>query len=89
MLTILIIVIYSILSAYELLFFVRAICSWVPYFRDSRVYEFSYKLTEPILRPVRDAMFRIDWIRRCPIDLSFLVVVILLSAVSNLLLFFI
>lgn len=89
MLTAFVLVIYCLLSAFELLLFVRAICSWVSYFRESRVYSFAYKLTEPILRPVRDALFRIEWVRRCPIDLSFLLVVIITSIASSLLLYLI
>ena len=72
-------IIYSILSIYEIVLFVRAICSWSAYFRESKVYELAYKLTEPILSPVRDLMYRIEFVRRCPIDLSFLVVILLLN----------
>ena len=79
MLSVIFYVIYSLLSIYEIVLFVRAICSWSSYFRESRVYELAFKLTEPVLRPIRDLMFRIDFVRRCPIDLSFLVLVLLLS----------
>lgn len=66
-----------ILYGFELLLFVRAICSWVPSFRQSMVYRLSFKITEPILRPVRMLLLKIEWVRRCPLDLSFLVVVLL------------
>lgn len=67
----------TIIYIFDLLLLVRAICSWVPSFRESIVYRFSFTITEPVLRPVRDLLFRIDWVRRCPIDLSFLVVVLI------------
>ena len=77
-----------VLSIFEICLLVRAICSWVPSFRDSRVYEFVYKITEPILRPIRDAFMRWEFARRCPIDLSFLVVVILVSVAQSFLYLF-
>ncbi|MBE6674549.1 MAG: YggT family protein [Ruminococcaceae bacterium] len=75
----------SVLYAFDLLLLVRAICSWVPSFRESIVYRIAYTVTEPILRPVRDLLYRIEWVRRCPLDLSFLVVVLLVNGLSNLL----
>ena len=72
-----------LLYVFDLLLIVRAICSWVPSFRESMVYRLSFSVTEPILRPVRDMLFRIEWVRRCPIDLSFLVVIILVNALSG------
>ncbi|MBO5313254.1 MAG: YggT family protein [Clostridia bacterium] len=76
-------VLYYLLAIYDLFFWVRAICSWVPSFRESKVYYISYKLTEPILRPVRDLLFRMEFARRCPIDLSFLAVVLILSGLMR------
>ena len=72
-----------VLYAFDLLLIVRAICSWVPSFRESMVYRFSYKITEPILSPVRDLLFKINWVRMCPIDLSFLVVVLLVNGLMS------
>lgn len=76
-------VIYRVLAillyAFDFLLFVRAICSWVMSFRNSFVYNLSYTITEPILSPVRKLLWKMDFVRRCPIDLSFLVVVILTS----------
>ena len=77
-------IIVSLLSAFELCLFVRAICSWIPSARDTRIYYFFYKITEPVLRPVRDIMMRWEFARRCPIDLSFLVVVIMISVAQRL-----
>ena len=74
----------SLISIYELILCARAICSWVPYFQESRVYEFSFMLTEPVLRPIRDFLFRFDVFRRCPIDLSMLFLFFALGGISRL-----
>jgi uncharacterized protein YggT (Ycf19 family) len=74
----------SLISIYELILCARAICSWVPYFQESKLYEFAFMLTEPVLRPIRDFLFRFDVFRRCPIDFSTLILFISLSVISRL-----
>lgn len=71
------------LYVFDLLLLVRAVCSWVPSFRESAVYRLSYTATEPILRPIRDLLYNIEWVRRCPIDLSFLVVILIVNVLSG------
>ncbi len=73
----------TVLYAFDLILLVRAVCSWVPSFRESAVYRFSYTVTEPILSPIRDLLYRFEWARRCPIDLSFLVVILLVNILSG------
>ncbi|MBQ7224970.1 MAG: YggT family protein [Clostridia bacterium] len=73
----------SLLYVFDLFLLVRAICSWVPSFRESMIYRLTYTVTEPILRPVRDLLYNWEWARRCPIDLSFIVVVLLVNALSS------
>ena len=75
----------SLISIYELILCARAICSWVPYFQESRVYDFAFTVTEPVLRPIRDFLFRFDIFRRCPIDFSCLLLFLLLGGASRLL----
>lgn len=74
-------IVYNVISfflyAFDFLLLVHAICSWVPEWRMSKVYILSSKIIDPILRPIRRIMMRFDWARRCPIDLSFIVLVIL------------
>ena len=64
--------IISLLSLFEIVLIVRAICSWVPYFRESKVNQLAMIVTEPIVSPIRNALFKISFMRRCPIDLSFI-----------------
>ncbi|MBQ4510733.1 MAG: YggT family protein [Clostridia bacterium] len=74
-------IIYRVLSillyAFDVLLLINAICSWVPEWRMSRVYILSSRIIDPILRPIRKFMWRFDWARRCPIDLSFIVLVLI------------
>ena len=87
-----VVIIYKILSTllygFDLLLLAHAICSWVPEWRNTKVYIFSCKIVEPVLGPIRKFMWRFDWARRMPIDLSFLVLV-LLTRVSDRVLYYI
>ena len=73
----------TVLYIFELFMIARAICSWIPSSRDSIIYRISYTVTEPILSPVRDLLFKLDWVRRCPIDLSFIAVILLINLLSG------
>lgn len=66
-----------LLYGFDLLLLANAICSWVPEWRMSRVYILSSRIIDPILQPIRKFMWRFDWARRCPIDLSFIVLVLI------------
>ena len=82
-------ILFTLISLYELVLVVRAICSWIPYFQESRVYELAYKLTEPVLYPIRNFLFRFDFFKRFPIDFSMLILFLLLGGFSRLILFLI
>ena len=71
--------ILAILRAYELLFIVRAILSWIPPVRRSRFFWFLDKITEPFLRPIRQILFKISWLRQIPIDFSSLILFIIID----------
>ena len=73
----------SLLSVFDLILLARAICSWFPAARESAVYRFAFAVTEPVLSPVRDLLHKFEWARRCPIDLSFLVVILLVNMLSS------
>lgn len=72
-----------ILSAWYLLFIISAVLSWLPDI-DNAFTDFVFSVTEPVLAPIRDLFDRLDVSSALPIDLSFLVVMILLSIVLNL-----
>lgn len=71
----------SILSLLEFLMFARAIFSWFPQANGSRIYEFLYNVTEPLILPFRALFDRISSMRMMPIDIpffcTFLVLIIL------------
>ncbi len=73
-------------SLVELAFFVYAIMSWFPP-RDGKEGPFRLFLgtvTEFFVAPVRAFLSRFEWVRRTPLDISFLVTWLLLSFLSAL-----
>ena len=83
------VVISSLISIYSLMLVARGLLSWTNYSRDSKVYEICFIMTEPLLRPIRDFLFRYEVFRSCPIDFSSLILIILLSIASRLLFLFV
>ena len=74
-----------LLYAFDFLLLVNAVCSWVPEWRMSKVYMLSSRIIDPLLAPIRRVMLRFSWARRCPIDLSFIVLVLITRALDKLL----
>jgi YggT family protein len=77
-------IIYSALSVLDVLLLISAVMSWIPEARDSKLYETVEKILSPLLTPIRKLLYRFEFVRRCPIDLSFLVLVIIVQVLSNL-----
>ena len=75
----------AILFVLELAMLVRAILSWLPISDDHPVVRLVTMLTEPIIAPIRALFARMNWFQNIPIDISFLVAYLLLSAVSTVL----
>ena len=71
----------SMLSIFEYLLMFRAIMSWFPQIQGGRLFEFIYGITEPLLMPFRKLLQNVDSLRGFPIDMSFLVSYMLISAV--------
>ncbi len=61
----------AIIRGLEFLFFARAIMSWFVQGSNSKIYEFLYMATEPIVQPFRKLTERIDAFRSFPVDISF------------------
>ncbi|NLE12106.1 MAG: YggT family protein [Clostridiales bacterium] len=70
------------LAVLQLLLFARAILSWIPDMRGSRVSEFLISVTEPLIMPVRAVLSKFEALRGLPIDISFLVTYLLLAALQ-------
>ena len=77
-------IIYCILSVLDVILLISAIMSWIPEARDRKIYEVVERILSPLLTPIRKLLDRIEFVRRCPIDLSFLVLVIIVQVLSNL-----
>ena len=75
----------AILFTLEIAMLIRAILSWFPLGEDNVIVRFVTMLTEPIVAPVRALFERMNWFQNIPIDVSFFVAYLLLSAVSTVL----
>ena len=73
----------AILFTLEIAMLIRAILSWFPLGEDNVIVRFVTMLTEPIVAPVRALFERMNWFQNIPIDVSFFVAYLLLSAVST------
>lgn len=82
-------ILISLISAFKMLMLIRAICSWIPQVRETRFYEIIFSITEPPLVPIRKLLNNISWVRRFPLDLSFLAFYLILEFTSSLLAFYI
>ena len=74
-----------LVRAMELLMLIRAVLSWFPPSsgREGPFRAFVTTTTEFVIAPVRAVLERFEPVRRSPIDISFLVAFLLLSALST------
>lgn len=73
-----------IIEIYYVFLFARAVLSWLPEINNGFT-AFIYAVTEPVLAPVRTLLDRLGVTTALPIDLSFLVVVLVLWLILNIL----
>ncbi len=69
----------------EILFLARAILSWLFMAEDGLLVNFLYAVTEPLIIPIRKLLDRFESVSDLPIDIPFLVTVMLMSVVQMLL----
>ena len=62
----------SIIRLLEFMFFARAIMSWFVQGRESKIAEFLYMVTEPIILPFRKLIERVPFLQSIPLDIAFL-----------------
>ncbi len=74
----------SVIRLFEFLLFARAIFSWFPQAQGSRVAEFLYFATEPLITPFRKLFANMQALSGFPLDLSFLAAYITLEIVLTL-----
>ncbi len=74
--------VYYLLGALQMAMMVRAILSWIMPDGDGALLRFLYAITEPIIGFVRTVLHRLGVNVEGPLDLSFLVTVLLFSALQ-------
>ena len=67
-------ILYKLIGLYEIALLVRIVLSWVPHNPYNQVVQFLYKITEPVLYPIRKMMGSYN----IGIDLSPLVVLLII-----------
>lgn len=72
----------AMLATLQIAMLIRAILSWFPISEDNPIVLFVTMLTEPIVAPIRALFERMNWFQNIPIDISFIVAYLLLSAVT-------
>mgnify|MGYP003319661716 CR=1 FL=1 len=78
--------VYGIITILQFLMMARAVMSWfVQDDSPSRIYDFLYYATEPVIYPVRCLLHKLGLDGDGMIDISFLVTVLILFAVQMML----
>lgn len=72
-----------LLTLLDVALLLRALFSWLPALDDSRLGDFLYMITEPLIVPVRAILNRFSGVRNSPIDISFLVTCLLLAILQS------
>jgi len=68
-----------ILRFLQAMLFIRAILSWFPMDRGSKITEIIAFFTEPLLSPVRSLLFKFEPMRRMPLDFSTIIVYLIIE----------
>lgn len=71
---------YYLVEFIEWMIVVRALMSWFPNSRGTKLHAFVHKVTEPIIGPIRDIMFKRF---NSTIDFSPVIALILLQVISG------
>ncbi|MBR6727520.1 MAG: YggT family protein [Clostridia bacterium] len=73
----------ALLYTLDVCMLIRAVLSFLPISDDNVFLLFVTMVTEPIVAPVRALFEKMDWFQNTPIDVSFFVAYLLLTAVST------
>ncbi len=73
-----------LLDALQIGFFLRAIFSWFDPMRESRFSGFLFAFTEPIIIPIRILCEKKRWFENTPIDVPFMLTMLMLILVQTL-----
>ena len=73
----------ALLYTLDVCMLIRAVLSFLPISDDNVFLLFVTMVTEPIVAPVRALFEKMDWFQNTPIEVSFFVAYLLLTAVST------
>ncbi|MBQ9804984.1 MAG: YggT family protein [Clostridia bacterium] len=73
----------AIIDVLLIAMFVRAITSWFDPMREGKLSMFLLMLTEPVIFPIRALCDRMNWFEGMPIDIPFLLTVLVLSILQT------
>ncbi|HEY8348607.1 MAG TPA: YggT family protein [Clostridia bacterium] len=76
-------------DAAELILLIRVVISWLPVDRDHKLVILLYRITEPVLMPIRSMIRRSSFGQRLFFDFSPLIAFILLAILRNIVLWII
>ena len=65
--------------------FLRAVLSWFDPEMSFRFSAFLYTVTEPVIQPIRKLCYKMNWFQRTPIDVPFMITVLLVILAQMLL----
>lgn len=73
-----------LIDVVQVAFLLRAIFSWFDPERSGRFSNFLFLVTEPMILPVRALCAKRNWFQQTPLDIPFLITVLLLSFLQTL-----
>ena len=74
----------GLIDVLQLALLVRALLSWIDPMQEWKLSSFLYVVTEPIILPIRRLFERKRWFEGMPLDMPFMVTMILLLLLSSL-----
>ena len=72
-----------LIEVLQLAMLARAILSWIDPMREWRISIFLIAFTEPVIMPVRRFCEKRHWFEGIPIDIPFLITILLLSLIGT------
>lgn len=73
-----------LISVLEFAMLGRALISLLGLDEENKLAVFLFTLTEPIILPIRNLLYRLNWFQDFPLDMAFFFTAILLSVIGTL-----
>ena len=78
-------IVVTALYAMQFLMFGRAIMSWFSPDDENKIAQFLFVITEPFVYPIRKLLTKFDFFNNIPIDMSFMVAMVILIICTSVL----